>query len=113
MHSQEKKSLENLPRIASKIGAALKGKNLLPEREQILSFKSCPYGKEAKYFILGGVSLLQMSPAPRTAFSNRDICGHSQTIAKFPFSCDSFPRRVTNIHKLRRPVRIKSSYACT
>ena len=54
-----------------------------------------------------------MSPAPRTAFSNRDVCGHSQTKANFPFSCDSFQRSVANIHKLWRPVRIKSSYACS
>ena len=40
-----------MPRITSKIVAALKGKNLLP-REQILSFKSSLYGKEAKYFKL-------------------------------------------------------------
>ena len=39
-----------MPRIASKIEAALKGKNLLPE--QILSFKCSPYGKIAKFLIL-------------------------------------------------------------
>ena len=37
-----------MPGIASEIGATLKGKN----REQIRSFKSSPYGKEAKYFML-------------------------------------------------------------
>ena len=38
-----------MPRIASKIGATLKGKNL---REQILPFKSSPYGKEANFFFI-------------------------------------------------------------
>ena len=42
-----------MPRIASKIGATLKGKNLLPEEqilwEQILSFKSSHYGKKANF----------------------------------------------------------------
>ena len=45
-------------RITSKIGATLKGKNLLQE-EQILSFKSSPYGKEAKYFYVNA-TLLQI-----------------------------------------------------
>ena len=48
-----------MPRIASKIGATLKGKNLLPEREQILSFQSSPYGKEAKYFKLMALNYKQ------------------------------------------------------
>ena len=42
------KILETMPRIASKIGATLTGKNLLPLKnlfpgEQFLSFKSIPY----------------------------------------------------------------------
>ena len=40
-----------MPRTASKIEATLQGKNLL-QWEQIISFKSSPYGKEAKYFML-------------------------------------------------------------
>ena len=45
-------------RSTSKIGATLKGKNLLQE-EQILSFKSSPYSKEAKYFYVNA-TLLQI-----------------------------------------------------
>ena len=40
-----RKKLKTMPRFASKIGAILKGKNLLP----ILSFKSSPYGKEETF----------------------------------------------------------------
>ena len=38
-------------RITSKVGATLKGKDLLPEG-QFLSFKSSPYGKQATHFVL-------------------------------------------------------------
>ena len=43
--------MKTLPSITSKIGATLKGKNLLLW-EQFLSFKSSPYRYEAKYFVL-------------------------------------------------------------
>ena len=43
-----RKNLENMPRIAPKIGATLKGNNLLPEEANYF-LKSSPYGKEAKY----------------------------------------------------------------
>ena len=49
-YARSGKILKTMPRIASQIGATLKGKNLPPK--QIFSFKSSPYGKKAKIFML-------------------------------------------------------------
>ena len=40
-----------MAKIASKLGATLK-ERICSHREQILSFKSSPYGKEEKHFML-------------------------------------------------------------
>ena len=43
--------LKTMPRIASKVGATLKGNNLLPEEGANSFLSSSPFGKEAKYLV--------------------------------------------------------------
>ena len=63
-YSSNRQGHKNLPSMASKIEATLKGKNLLPkgansflEREHILSFKRSPFFEEIKALLVRAASM--------------------------------------------------------